>query len=403
MRYVMLLGVALVVSYRIMTPDERVRSRRAVSRMKQWLMQAITLRQPELEPFHDMLHVRTPVALATPTLLVLNITIFVLMLWSADPLSDPDTLAGWGGNVGPRTVNGEWWRIFTAMFVHASWLHLLADVVGLLQLGLMLERLVGPMAFAALYLVAGLFSSVIQLSAAPVAISVGASGAIFGAYGLTLAVLMWGVLHRSSSIVPIAAAKSLAPAAATFVLYSLATDAVSSVAELSGCITGFACGMAMTQHVRERKASVRRVAATAALAAVAVVLAAAPLRGIDGIADVGPELARLVEVEERSTRTFRAAADQFTTGRITAEALAEVIDGGIMPDVTAARARFESLDNVALEQRTLVAAGTEYLRLRDESWRVRAAALREASMPMLGKADSIERASLEILREITVP
>ena len=244
MRYVMLLGVALAVSYRIITPDERARSRRAVSRMKQWLMQAITLRHPELEPFHDMLHVRTPVALVTPTLLVLNITIFVLMLWSADPLSDSDTLAGWGGNVGPRTVNGEWWRIFTALFVHASWLHLLANVVGLLQLGLMLERLVGPMAFAALYLVAGLFSSVIQLSAAPVAISVGASGAIFGAYGLTLAVLMWGVLHRSSSIVPMAAAKSLAPAAAAFVLYSFATDAVSSVAELSGCITGFACGMA---------------------------------------------------------------------------------------------------------------------------------------------------------------
>jgi rhomboid protease GluP len=403
MRYVMLLVVGLVVTYRVMTPEERVRTRRAVSRMKQWLIQAITLRYPELESFHDMLHARTPVAFVAPTLLAVNITIFLLMLWGAHPLSDPNTLVEWGGNVGPRTTNGEWWRIFTALFVHASWLHLLANVVGLLQFGLMLERLVGPLAFAAVYLAAGLFSNVIQLSAAPVAMSVGASGAIFGAYGLMLAVSTWGVLHRSSSIVPMAAAKSLAPAAAMFILYSLATDDVRSVAELSGCIVGFAAGLAVTQHVHDRKAAVPRVAAaTTALVAVTVV-AAATLRGIDDVADVRPELKRLVEVEERITSTFRAAADQFTRGRITAEALAKVIDGGIMPDVTAARARFESLDNVALEQHTLVVAGTEYLRLRDESWRVRSAALRQGSMPMLSKADTVERASLEILREITAP
>ena len=124
-----------------MTPEERVRTSRAVSRMKQWLMQVITLRHPELESFHDMLHRRTPVALVTPALLTVNITIFVLMLWGAHPLSDPNTLVEWGGNVGPRTANGEWWRIFTALFVHASWLHLLANVVGLLQLGLMLEHM----------------------------------------------------------------------------------------------------------------------------------------------------------------------------------------------------------------------------------------------------------------------
>jgi membrane associated rhomboid family serine protease len=403
MNYLVLLVVALVVTYRVMKPEERARAMRALSRMKQWLIQAITLRHPELESFHDMLHARTPVALVTPALFAVNITIFVLMLWGSHPLSDPNTLVEWGGNVGPRTANGEWWRIFTALFVHASWLHLLANVVGLLQLGLMLERLVGPLAFAAVYLAAGLFSNVIQLSAAPATMSIGASGAIFGAYGLMLAVSTWGVLHRSSSIVPMTAAKSLAPAAAMFVLYSLATDNVWSVAELSGCITGFACGLVVTQHVREEKASTRRVAtATAALVAVTVVAAAA-LRGLDEFVDVRPELKRLVEVEERTTSTFRAAADQFTSGRITADALAELIDGGIMPDVTAARARFESLDNVAVEQHTLVAAGNEYLRLRDESWRVRSAALRQGSMPMLSKADTVERASLEILHQVTEP
>jgi hypothetical protein len=99
--------------------------------------------------------------------------------------------------------------------------------------------------------------------------------------------------------------------------------------------------------------------------------------------------------------TFRAAVDRFKNGTITADTLAEVIESAILPELTAARAHVESLDNVPLEQQTLVAACKEYLRLRDESWRVRSAALRRASMSQLGEADAIERASLERLRQIT--
>ena len=100
--------------------------------------------------------------------------------------------------------------------------------------------------------------------------------------------------------------------------------------------------------------------------------------------------------------TFRAAADQFNTGRINAEALAEVIEHGILPTVRATRERFGLLQKVYPQQQTLVAACNEYLRLRDESWRVRTAAFRQSSMSMLRKADTFERASLEILDEITV-
>ena len=98
--------------------------------------------------------------------------------------------------------------------------------------------------------------------------------------------------------------------------------------------------------------------------------------------------------------TFRAAADEFGKGRITAEALAEVIERSIIPEMQAARARIETLDNVLPEQQARVNACKEYLRLRNESWRVRSDAFRQSSMSMLREADTIERASLEILRRI---
>jgi len=80
-----------------------------------------------------------------------------------------------------------------------------------------------------------------------------------------------------------------------------------------------------------------------------------------------------------------------------------VIDGDIMPDVKAARARFDSLDNVVPEQQKLLVAGKEYLRLRDESWRVRARAIRDGSMRGLSEADAIATKSLESLNQITEP
>ena len=145
---------------------------------------------------------------------------------------------------------------------------------------------------------------------------------------------------------PIAAAKRVAPATIAFVLYNLATDASASVAEFSALIAGFACGLVMAGSVSEPKASVRRIAIAAAAMLAAAVAVAVPVRGIGEVVDATPELQRVVTEEERTTTTFRAAADQFNTGRITAEALAEVIERGILPTVRATRERFDLLQKV---------------------------------------------------------
>jgi membrane associated rhomboid family serine protease len=401
MGLLLLLTVVVVIAYRAMTTEQRARFARTTRQMIQRLKDIITLRHRELESFHDTLHTRTPVAPVTPTLIAVNIAVFVLMLWGADPFSDPDTLIEWGGNFGPRTANGEWWRLITTLFVHASWLHLVANVLGLVHLGLIVERLVGPVAFAAMYVAVGLFSSLMNLSTSPMAVHVGASGAIFGAYGLMIAVLMWGVFRRSAPIMPITAAKRVAPATIVFVLYNLSTEASTSVAELSALIAGFACGLVMAGGVSEPKASRRRIAMAAAAMLVAAVAVAVPVRGIGEVVDATSDLQRVVTEEERTMTTFRAAADQFNTGRITAQALAEVIEHGILPAVRATRGRFDLIQKVYPQQQTLLVACKEYLRLRDDSWRVRTAAFRQSSMSMLREADTIERASLEILGQIT--
>src|ERR687898_1265090 len=115
-------------------------------------------RAPASAPLRDALRARTRRPVVTPAILVVNVAVFLLMLVGTGALGDADTLVGWGASVASRTTNGEWWRLVTMLFVHAGPLHLIAMVAGLVPLGLMLERLVGSVAFATMFFGAGIFA-----------------------------------------------------------------------------------------------------------------------------------------------------------------------------------------------------------------------------------------------------
>ncbi|MEO9223375.1 MAG: rhomboid family intramembrane serine protease [Acidimicrobiales bacterium] len=79
---------------------------------------------------------------------------------------------------------GQWWRIITAGFLHLSWIHIISNMVALWIFGILCERLVGSWRFVVVYAVSLLAGSFGALIADPHVSSAGASGAIFGLYGL---------------------------------------------------------------------------------------------------------------------------------------------------------------------------------------------------------------------------
>ena len=93
------------------------------------------------------------------------------------------TVLEWGANFGPKTMDGQWWRLFTSMFLHFGIIHIGFNMWVLWNVGRLVERLVGNFGFALLYVVSGLLGSVASLAWNPTTISAGASGAVFGVVG----------------------------------------------------------------------------------------------------------------------------------------------------------------------------------------------------------------------------
>ena len=396
-----LLFLIVVVSFAIysMKPDERVKTlRMAVALMHRLKADAIQ-RMEQPDPFVVALRERTRWPFVTAALVLLNVLTFIRMVFADGALSDPATQLAWGGNLGTITTNGEWWRLLAATFIHSGLLQLVVNMTALAQVGLVFERLVGHSTFALVYLTAAVIGSAMDLYAQPLSISTGPSAAIMAIYGLMAGATVWNLLQQSAVTIPPKDMIRFAPVGGIFLLYTLGAGYFASKAPLAGFAIGAIAGLALTRGIGEHKPSLRLVGPAAAAALVLAVVFAIPLRGIS---DVRPEIERIVELEGHAAGVYETAVKQFRLGAIKAEALALIIDRSIMPELHAAQGRIKAFegDNVPTEHRPLVEGATEYLRLRDESWRLRADALRKSNMAALRKADRAEWESLEAFSRI---
>lgn len=134
----------------------------------------------------------------TPILLLINVFLFFSMFFSGVRFFSPHTqdIISWGGNYGSLTTNGEWWRLFSSYFIHIGFLHLAANCFALAYVGLFLESHLKRIGFLSLYLFCGLFASLTSLYWNENLVSAGASGAIFGMYGLLIVFLATNTIQQ---------------------------------------------------------------------------------------------------------------------------------------------------------------------------------------------------------------
>jgi len=179
--------------------------------------------------------------LVTPIIVNLNILMFVLMALTGVNVMMPDieSMLAWGANYRSMTLEGQWWRLLTSCFLHFGIIHLLFNMYALVYIGLILELRMGSVRFLAAYLLTGIASSIASLYWNDLTVSAGASGAIFGMYGVFLAMLTTNLIDK-------AARQAFLTSIIVFVVYNLLgglrDNNIDNSAHIGGLLSGLLMG-----------------------------------------------------------------------------------------------------------------------------------------------------------------
>ncbi|SDR31410.1 rhomboid protease GluP [Paraburkholderia fungorum] len=253
----------------------------------------------------------TPVPRATYALVVLNVLVLIAMGVSGINVLMPDAaeVARWGTNLGAYTLNGEPWRLFTAIFVHFGLQHLVGNMIVLFMLGRTTERLYGSLRFLALYVFAGLIGSIASVLTHPGLNSAGASGAIFGVAG---ALLIFVLVYRRQ--LPPSEAARLRTSMWIFILYTLYNgfrhSQVDNAAHLGGLIGGLVIGALLARPLEldaRQRNSFRTAVASWTVALLSLAALSYPLTHMSASRLADAQFSRLM-VEARQTQN-RMRAD----------------------------------------------------------------------------------------------
>jgi rhomboid protease GluP len=287
-------------------------------------------------PLHDLLYQRLPGIPITKLLIAVNLLVFAAMLVGGAGLwhSSNSVQLAWGANFGPATQDGEWWRLGTALFLHFGAVHLTLNLWALWDAGQLVERMYGHARFACIYFASGLTGNLLSLVAhRGLAISGGASGAIFGLFGALL-IFLWRERHN------------LHPkefrwffwGAAGFALASLVLGllitGIDNAAHIGGFFSGILGGIIFAQpagiieRLSLRFRRIRLLAGAAFVLAIVILISQVPVRTYRWSEEVlaRKEIGEFLRDDAAITRSWQSILDKARQDGISFDELAGRID-----------------------------------------------------------------------------
>ena len=166
---------------------------------------------------------------------------------------------------------GQYWRLFTAMFLHANLIHLGLNAYALYLFGRTVERELGRMRFALIYLSSGLFASAVSFALSdPRGVAIGASGAIFGVFGAFFA---YNYRRRHQALAA-ARIQQMVMLLAINLFLGFSIDGIDWRAHLGGLVGGLAAGYVAEGSGTQEQRRAILIGGFAAIVAVTVVIVA---------------------------------------------------------------------------------------------------------------------------------
>ena len=185
----------------------------------------------------------------TYTLIGINILVYIFSAFFSQSIIDMDNrvLVNMGALFGPLTVlESQWWRLFTAMFLHGGMTHLLMNMFSLYLIGRGVEQYFNTTSYVSLYLFSGLLGGLVSLYMHPQSVGIGASGAIFGIFG---AMAGFFIAHREHIQEHTKAfMKDFAMILGINLVLGFSIPSIDVSAHISGLVVGFIGGYILSKN-----------------------------------------------------------------------------------------------------------------------------------------------------------
>ena len=174
----------------------------------------------------------------TAGLILLNILVFLIVEFTGSSQNTMHML-DCGAAFTPMIIQvGEYYRLFTCMFLHFGIEHLVNNMLVLFVLGSRLERVIGKIRFLLIYLLGGIAGNVVslllELKTQEFSVSAGASGAVFAVMGAMIYIVI-----RNKGWLGDLSMRQILVMAAFSLYFGFTSSGVDNVAHIGGLLAGF--------------------------------------------------------------------------------------------------------------------------------------------------------------------
>jgi len=214
----------------------------AIELLRSQTVQTVTEETKQAEEIEKVMKLSRSNLYVTYGIIAINVVVFILMIIDgAEIFTVKNGLVHieWGSNVTGLTLSGEWWRLITSTFLHFGIIHLAMNMYALYTAGVYLEPMLGKTKYIAAYLCTGIIAGIVSLWWHKDGVNgAGASGAIFGLYGVFLALLF-------TNLIPKQVRSALLQSIGIFVVFNIVygmRSGIDNAAHIGGLLSGMLIG-----------------------------------------------------------------------------------------------------------------------------------------------------------------
>lgn len=181
----------------------------------------------------------------------------LLAIYAATALQSQNTdissevLILWGGQINIAVTQGEYWRLLTAVFLHANLVHVIMNTISLYFIGMAIELFYGKWRYLVIFVLAGLVGNIFTFFLMPpMSLSIGASGGVFGIFGALGAFYL--INRRALGRAFPRLVREWLFFLSINLIFGLAIPNINNIAHFGGLASGFVLGLVLARKLRPR-------------------------------------------------------------------------------------------------------------------------------------------------------